>query len=258
VPVDVLKYLAFVVLVPLAVAAGVYFSADHWMFLLSSSWENLDTATKREMLKVAPTALAGMFGSIIAAVTAVVVVALQRSANLQVETRKGEILDELEDKKNILAGQLDKKRQELQQQLALERDQIDDKLSRLNEGRAAVSEYRYLLQTVRLTGYKETEAIEPFQKKLIELRDGFTQFPALYDCWAKFHQKGHYLCERMQPLKSAVRRREVWIEKSSESNLSLGVEFGNSAQEVLDRLGEARAQVLTVPKTQQQPAGRSP
>ena len=193
-----LKYLAFVVLVPLAVAAGVYYSSEHWIYLLSGSWENLDTPTKRELLKVAPTAIAAMFGSIVAAVTAVIVVGLQRNASLQIETRKGEILSELEEKKNTLADQLDTKHQELEHELGLKRQEIDEKLNRLNEARSAVSEYRHLVQTVRLIGYKQTEEIEPFQKKLLQLRDSFTEFPELYKAWAAFHQKGYYLCERME------------------------------------------------------------
>lgn len=244
--IDVLKYLAWVVLLPLAVAAAVYYSSDHWIYLLTGSWENLDTGTKRELLKVAPTAIAAMFGSIVAAVTAVTLVGLQRNASLQIETRKGEILDELEKKKNTLAGELDKKRQELQQKLGLARQQIDEKLNRLNEARSTVSEYRSLVQMMRSFG-DETEEIKPFQKKLIQLRDSLTEFPELYKAWTDFHQRGFYLCERMEPLRSAKKRRTVWDEISQQSPLTLGVEFGNSAQEVLARLEEVRDQVVSVP-----------
>jgi hypothetical protein len=246
VQIDVLKYLAWVVLLPLAVAAAVYYSSEHWIYLLTGSWENLDTGTKRELLKVAPTAIAAMFGSIVAAITAVTLVGLQRNASLQIETRKGEILDELEKKKNTLAGQLDTKRQELQQKLGLARQQIDEKLNRLNEARSSVSEYRSLVQMMRSFG-DETGEIKPFQKKLIQLRDSFTEFPELYKAWTDFHQKGFYLCERMEPLRSAKKRRTVWDEISQQSPLTLGVEFGNSAQEVLARLEEVGAQVVIVP-----------
>ena len=234
------------VLVPLAVAAGVYYSSDHWIPIVFSSWENLDTSTKRELLKVAPTAIAAMFGSIVAAVTAVIVVGFQRGATLRIENRKGEILQELEDKKNTLAGQLDTKRQELQHELGLERREIDEKLNRLTEARSAVSEYRHWVQTVRRIGYNKTEEIEAFQKKMVELRDSFIEFPELRQAWANFHQNGFFLCEKMKPLRTIASRREVWAEASQQSPQSLGVEFGNSAEEVLTRLAEARAQVLAV------------
>jgi hypothetical protein len=244
VQIEVLKYFLFVVLVPLAVAAGVYYFSDHWMHLLSNSWQNLDAPTQRELVKVAPTAIAAMFGSIVAAVTSVIVVGLQRNANLQVETRKGEILSELEKKKNTLAGELDTKRQELQHELGITRREIDEQLSRLNEARAAVSEYRYLIQTMRLYGYK-AEDIEPIHKKLIQLRDSFREPPELYQAWAIFYQRGYYLCERIKPLRSPASRRRVWAEQSQESPLSLGVEFGNSAEEVLGLLAEMRTQILS-------------
>jgi hypothetical protein len=188
VPVAVVKYLFFVILVPLAAAAGVYYSSEHWIPILFGSWENLDTSTKRELLKVAPTAIAAMFGSIVAAVTAVIVVGLQRNANLRIETRRGEILGELEDKKNTLAGELDTKRQELQHELGIKRQELDQQLNRLNEARTAVSEYRYLIQTVRLYGYK-AEDVGPIQKKLLALRDSFKELPELYQAWAIFYQR---------------------------------------------------------------------
>jgi len=245
----VLKYYLPVVLVPLAVAAGVYYSSEHWIYLLFGSWENLDTATKRELLKVAPTAIAAMFGSIVAAVTAVVVVGLQRSATLHIETRKGEILGELEEKKNTLAGDLDTKRQELQHELGLERREIEDKLNRFNEARSTVSDYRYLVQTVRSVGYNNAEEIEPLKKKMIALRDSFEEFPELHKAWAEFYQKGYYLCEQMRPLKTPATRRQVWAAPGPDTPVPLGVEFGSSAQDVLALLGEERARVLTIKKT---------
>ena len=245
VPIAVLKYLLFVILVPLAVAAGVYYSSNHWLPILSGSWENLDTSTKRELLKVAPTAIAAMFGSIIAAVTAVIVVGLQRNANLRIEDRRGEILAELEGKKRTLARELDEQHQQLQHELGIERQEIDQKLNLLNEARTVVSEYRYLIQTLRLYGYKADD-VEAIQGKLIALRDSFRELPQLYQAWAIFYQRGYYLCERIRPLRSPASRRRLWNEQSQESPLSLGVEFGNSAEEVLTLLGEERTRILTL------------
>lgn len=244
----VFKYFLVVVLAPLAVAAGVYYFSDHWLPLIIGSWENLDTSTKRELLKVAPTAVAAMFGSIVAAVTAVIVVWLQRNANLRVERHKGDILAELEEKKKTIAGELDTKSQELTHQLGLKRLEIDEGLNRLNDARSTVSEYRYLIQRVKLVGYAKTKQdIEPLNKKLIQLRDSFGNFPELRRAWADLHQKGHHLCERMEPLRTIASRQQLWAEISQGSTLPVGIEFGNAAEQVLTRLGEARTQVLPAP-----------
>jgi hypothetical protein len=230
-----------------AVGFAVYFGTQQLLFS-NPQWTNRDL---HKILDAVPVALATIFASLVAAGTSVVLVGLQSRANTKLERRRTELLEELETKKNALAAdleahksalaeQLDKNREEL----AFKRAEIERKLNLFTEAREFVSSYRYAIGELRISGYR-AEEFRPLEQTMAKLRDALERDSSheLYIAWYDFHQKGFNLCERAQTLKTLTNRWSLWAEKSEETGLPLGVEFGNVAQRVLTLLTAEREQV---------------
>jgi hypothetical protein len=239
----VIQFLVFVLGLPAAIAVAIYFTSDYWLPIILNTKGNVDQPTLHEIAKVLPTAIAAMFASIVAAGTAVISVGLQRKANLRIEDRRGEILNELQKKKSDLEGELDTKRQQLTFELGVKRAEMDGTSANLKEAHDNVSEYRYVIGDILVHGVKDHD-LEPVYQKLSKSIDILHDSPELHQALVDFRQSGYYLFERFEPLKSAARRRAIWAEKSQQGQLSLGIEFGQYAEHALELLRAERKRAV--------------
>ncbi|MPR06185.1 hypothetical protein [Microvirga tunisiensis] len=213
--------------------------------------------THAELLKVLSAALATVVASLFTSGTSVVVAELQRRANLNLETHKGRILQELEDKKfslskdleahkNVLAAELDKKKQELGFDLDRERKEFDASYSRTMALHDAISEYRQAVNALRL-GLFERERADAAKVGLDAAVDFFPQGTALRAALESFRQRGLYLTERSDRVETPEGQRKLWREPSKhpkDAGAELGRLFAADAELALSLLRGKRQRLV--------------
>jgi hypothetical protein len=242
------------------VAAGTYFSAPYWLPAISNAQGQVDKDALRQVVVVVPAAIAALVTSLVAGVASLLVASYQRLANMELENKKGKIIEDLDKKRNDLTKELEDKRtshmkdledhktkltvslDEYRFNLQLKRDKIDESLAQLTAARETATLYRFAVSALRMGGYSEEET-KPFYPKLVLLRDSFDKSSELYKAWCAFMEAGHYLEERAEGRKPIGQRR-LWTETSAHlGGLALGVAFAATGERVLSFLDEERIRI---------------
>ena len=176
--------------------------------------------------------------------------------------RKGQIIEDLDRKRNELASDLDQRRNELaksledhkgnlatglsdhQHELTVKRGAIDEKIDQIKEARETVTLYRLAIGSLRFGSYTATE-VEPYHSKLALCRDRLPRGSELHDIWCQFMELGHYLEERAKDRKPVGQRR-LWIESvASHGDRPLGVVFAERGERILSLLDDEAARART-------------
>jgi hypothetical protein len=195
----------------------------------------------------------------------------QLQANRELETHKGNIIEDLdkkrndlavsldthrntlagtlEEKKNELAGQLDTQRQELGLDIAMRRLRIDTSLAQLGALSSAAVAYKYEVGALRRGEFEDDEAATKAKDLdlAIDGMDVFTGDDPLRRALESFRQRGTYLIERAARIGTPEGQRNLWREISkaaADNGEPLGPLFGADGKTVRDLLSEARARII--------------
>lgn len=241
------------------VAWGAYLTMPYWQPVFLDGKGAPDGAAIRMIVVVFPAAIATVVAALIAGVASLISANAQRSANNAIETRRGEIMEDLDRKRNDLAKDLeDTKNVHLKaleehratltaglenhrQRLALRLAKIEDEIEQRKQARETATLYRFVIGSIRQGRFAADEA-KPCHLRLRLCKESLDDDSPLYKAWCIFMERGHYL-EALATGITATEQIALWNSPSPKTGRELGLEFADSAEDVLTLIRSEIAQV---------------